>query len=563
MRIMLNDKQVLYLAWLGVSHVCHRWREIALNQPRFWSRIDFTNLTTAAATEILSRSKMAPLDLEATLSYVQWGGDRVDAFGKQLSSHASHVSRLNITANFVNLQTIFDHLFLSPAPALESLCFILFDDERITTPSNPSIPYGFFDGTTPRLSRLQLDHCNISWSSLLFKTLQVLELYQLSRPSLEEWLDAMEQMPQLETLIVSHATPRAPVLGPPVLRPTRIIIHPSLTKLHLAASASDCTLALSHLILPALVSIRVDATSEIASADDMRVLIPHFSRHAHGPQDSEPLQSIMISGKPSLTEVILWTTAGVDMEVVMDVINPISLINTALSARAILTASGTAQYETNVVRILDATLAALPLDSLNTLTAQTSSSRIPEWLWLAHTPRWSWLEHVRLVGTVTKSFTTMLTKDAPREGPLLPSLTKLTLLNTLHIDETSPILDMLIGRVEQGVPLESLDLHGCELEGSDRVVQLFGEVVVDIKVPDSDYRLPSWWPTLSNWSRHVGHLSFRMDMDFDEYDSGDEEEHVSSDDGLVLNHPLFTMLTHLEDDDDEEEEEEDEEFAWI
>ena len=566
MRIMLSDKQA-FLAWLCASHVCHRWREIALNQPRFWSRIDFTKLTLAGATEVLSRSKMAPLELEANLSYVQWGGDRVDAFGKQLSSHASHISRLNITANSANLKTIIDHLFSSPAPALESLSFILVDDKRIITPSKPAIPYGFFDGTTPRLSHLLLDHCGINWSSLLFKSLRVLELYQHARPSLEEWLDAMEQMSQLETLIVSHATPRALVLGTPILEPTRIITHPSLTKLHLTATASDCTFALSHLILPALVSFRVDATSELASADDVRALIPHFSRHAYGPQDAEPLQSIMINGKPSLTEVILWTTAGADMEAVMEVISPISLINAALSARAIFTVSGTAQYETNIVRMLDATLAALPLDSLNSLTAQTSSSRIPEWLWLAHTPRWSLLERVRLVGTVTKSFTSMLTKDAPPEGPLLPSLTKLTLFDIFRIGETSPILDMLIGRVEQGVPLGLLDLHGCELEDSDRDVQLLGEVVVDIKVPDVNSRVQSWWPTLSNWIRHLGHLSFHMDMDSDEYDSGDSSDD-SSDDGLVPNHPLFTMMNNLEDDDDgddddDEEEEEDEEFAWM
>jgi hypothetical protein len=65
-----------------------------------------------------------------------------------------------------------------------------------------------------------------------------------------------------------------------------------------------------------------------------------------------------------------------------------------------------------------------------------SGGRI-EWLWLLHTRRCSLLERVRLVGTVTKSFTTVLTKDAPPEGPLLPSLTKLSLFNTLHIVDTS------------------------------------------------------------------------------------------------------------------------------
>src|SRR5260221_4638295 len=62
------------LGWLSAAHVCHQWREIALNQPRFWSYIDFTALTLAGANEVLIRSKEAPLHLEADLTRpnVRW-----------------------------------------------------------------------------------------------------------------------------------------------------------------------------------------------------------------------------------------------------------------------------------------------------------------------------------------------------------------------------------------------------------------------------------------------------------------------------------------------------------
>jgi len=546
-RLLTGDKQD-NLAWLRVSHVCYRWREIALNQPRFWSRIDFTTLTSAGATEVLSRSKMAPLELEANLSCVHWEGDRVDAFGKQLSSHVSHISRLNITADFADLQTIIEQL-ASPAPAVEWLSLVVDETHpRMGIPSNAIIPHALFDGTVPRLSRLQLDHCDISWTSPLFKSLRILELQTLSlhaRPSVEEWLDAMEQMLQLETLVVNHATPRAPPVGMSISEPTRVITHPSLTQLNLAASAPDCTFALAHLVLPALIRIRVDVTSELAGADDVRALIPYFSRNAHGPQDAEPLQSILLSGEPSLTEVVLWTAAGADMEVQ----NPVSLIGATLSARAIFTASGHAWRFGTDVEILDTTLGLLPLGSLNTLTAQ-NSSRIPERLWLSHTPRWPLLERVRLVGTAAKSFTTMLAKDIPREGPLLPSLTKLSLFNTLHMDDTSHLLDMLTGRVEQGVPLEALDLRACEV--TDRAVQLFGEVVVDVQGPDVGFRSTGWWPTLSNWSRDMGLLLFHRD--FDEYGGGDDDEDGFSDDSLLLNPPWFHDSIAMLDEEDEEEE---------
>ncbi|KAI9453538.1 hypothetical protein BJY52DRAFT_834101 [Lactarius psammicola] len=49
------------LAWLHVAHVCHQWREIALNQPLFWSHVDFTTLTSTGAAEMLARAKTVPL----------------------------------------------------------------------------------------------------------------------------------------------------------------------------------------------------------------------------------------------------------------------------------------------------------------------------------------------------------------------------------------------------------------------------------------------------------------------------------------------------------------------
>ena len=548
-RLFTGDKQD-HLSWLRVSHVCHRWRETALDQPRFWSRIDFTTLTSAAVTEVLSRSKMAPLELEANLSCVHWGNDRLDAFREQLASHVSHTCRLSITADGHDLQSIVDRL-VSPAPALEWLSLVVEDETylRLGISAKVNIPLVLFDGTAPRLSRLQLDHCDVNWMLPLFKGLRVLELQTLStRPSLGEWLDAMEQMQQLEKLVVCYATPKAPSVGRPFSEPTRVVTHPSLTQLNLSASASDCTLALAHLVLPALNRVRVDVTSDVPGGDDVRALIPYFSRNAHGPRDSEPLQSILVSGEPSLTEVVMWTSAGADMEVQ----NPVSLISATLSARAIFTASGhTWRFGTDV-EIFDATLAALPLGSLNTLTVQ-NSSRFTERLWLAHAPRWPLLERVRLVGTVVKSFTTVLIKHTPSEGPLLPSLTKLSLLNTLRTDDTSQLLDMLTRRVEQGVPIEALDLRACE--ATEEAVRLFGEIVVDVQGPDVGFRSSGWWPTLSNWSRDMGLLLFHRDGDGNE--DGDEDDGALSDHSLMLNPPWFQGYVNSDDEDDE-----DEGFGW-
>jgi hypothetical protein len=550
-RLLTGDEQDS-LAWLRVSHVCHRWREIALNHPRFWSHIDFTTLTLAGVAEVLSRSKMAPLELEANLSCVQWEVSRFAAFREQLVSHMSHTCRLSITAKSSDPQRTVGQL-VGPAPTLEWLSLIVEDKDhrRVGIRSRTTIPPNFFDGSAPRLSRLQLDHCDIGWTSPLFRGLRILDIQTLSlgaRPKLGEWLDAMDEMVKLETLVAQFATPIAPIIVRSVQEPARVVTHPSLAQLHLAGSASDCAFALAHLVLPALITVRIDAIAELSGADDVRALIPHFARNAHGSQDDEPLQSMIISGGPYLAEIILWAEPDVDLEVR----NPVTLLSAMLTARAIFTVSGHSWQFGTDAEILEATLAALPLGSLGGLTAQNSAF-FPESLWLdQQAARWSSLERVRLVDAAARgSFTEVLSKDAPRDGPLFPSLTKLSLVNPLFSEEGDDLRDMLIGRVEQGVPLEVLDLRGSTVPID--MVQLYSEIVVDVQGPEFPVLVTARWPTLSNWSRDMA-LLFHGNAD--EYTDGEEDSDVFDDD--VMMNPWF----HGYIDDEDEEYDEDDFDAW-
>jgi hypothetical protein len=78
----------------------------------------------------------------------------------------------------------------------------------------------------------------------------------------------------------------------------------------------------------------------------------------------------------------------------------------------------------------------------------------------------------------------MLAEDIPLDldGPRLPMLTKLILLDiSLTAIRTFCLRDMLIERVEQGVPLEYLDLCACL--AADRTIQFLAEIVVDVQEP--------------------------------------------------------------------------------
>jgi len=374
-----------------------------------------------------------------------------------------------------------------------------------------SLMFCLFDGAAPRLSSLKLDQCEISWASPLLKSLRTLELKTIyRRPSLEVWLDAMVQITQLESLVADSATPKAPPLGTTVSEPTHVITRPSLTQFHLVASARDCAFALSHLELPLLKKVRLDAKSEDSEGDDVAV-IPSFSRNAYGFQDIEPLQSMIVSGEPSLIEVIAWTARDADI-VVED---PLDLWGMAHSARVIFTATGSDWMVGTDTEILDETLVALPLNSLKTLTAQ-NSFMLPERIWLSHAPRWPLLERLRLLDAAAVLFVKALLKDKPPEGPLLPVLTKVDLFGTKFKDVSS-LQPMLSVRMAQGVPLEAIDLCACTV--TDDAIRLLGEIVHDVQeVDDGDWR-EIGWPTLTEWSRDIARF-----LNGDSNDSDEDEE---------------------------------------
>jgi F-box-like len=188
------DKETGYLEWTCVVRVCHRWRETALNYPPLWSHINFTKLTPVAMVEILSRAKMAPLHLEANVT--RWNVVQFHAVGMQLKTHISHTRHLSISGP---LQSALRRL-ISSAPILESL--------SLSNRSHPSaslqviIPVNLLNCTTPSLTSLELESCDISWKSPLLKGLQTLKISKPSRdfrPKLEDWLDALNEIPQLKT----------------------------------------------------------------------------------------------------------------------------------------------------------------------------------------------------------------------------------------------------------------------------------------------------------------------------------------------------------------------------
>jgi len=371
--------------------------------------------------EILSRTKMAPLHLHLEAVSDKWNIERLEDFGKQLRSHISHTRHLKFSGD--QLSTVVERL-VSPAPALESLSL-----SQTYGFWYPIIPNNIFNGTTPSLTSLKLERYIISWKSPLLKGLQTLEILDLSdlveegRPELNDWLDALNEMPQLKELSLQFATPVAPLDDPLI---SRTVTLPSLTYFYIDAPANDCGLAFAHLVLPALTRLYVDVKSDDREGEDVLQVIPYVVRNARV-LDIERTQSILITGERRHPKLLTWTAPGADVKVCgLD-----TLDDRSRSACFLFAAKDNNRWNYGVdVTIFDALLTLLPMNSVSTLSTLIFT-RLRKEFWLRHASRWPLLEQARLVPPSIRGFWEMLAEDAPPDGPRLPSLTRLIFLGDL------------------------------------------------------------------------------------------------------------------------------------
>jgi hypothetical protein len=504
-----------HLTSLRVSHVCHRWREIALHQPVMWSHVDFTK---ACATEILVRAKSVPLSLEARIPCLHWDDVRFTTFRKELQTRTPHISHLGISAGLDHLQRILEVL-VEPAPTLEHLSLFSHGKCRVgITEGRLFVPDSLFNGSTPRLSHLKLCNCRINWKSQLLRGLRYLQIRSPpaeARPKLAAWLDALDEMPHLTTLALHMASPISHPF-PLNVNFKRTATLPYLTHLEILAYPADCALALAHLDLPALTILYITAKSGyLVNRVDIQMLLPYVVRHAHGPQDAQPLQSVLIRSDENYADILAWPVPDIDVEIQ----DPPTLLSRTLPARVTLSFLGRWRYTPTTC--IGMAIVALPLESVVTFVAQDFKKPLDEESWLLHLLKWPLLRRVRLAAPVEGAFKEMLVTNSRSDSLLLPSLRELAFVDKVLCDGGWE--HALTVRLEQGVPLDLLDLRmHTPFQWDPAVVEILSKLAVNVlgpeKTSEERERIRSIWKT-------VGSSLFIRDVDFGEGDS----DHSSAD----------------------------------
>ena len=253
----------------------------------------------------------------------------------------------------------------------------------------------------------------------------------------------------------SLASPIAPSFPFDIVRTVTL---PSLTRLELLASPKDCSLALAHLDLPALTCLCLSATFMHPNMADLQNLVPYVARHAHGPQDTLPLQSVLIRGDEHYIKIFAWSVPNISV-VVHDIFTSLT---TTPPTRVALSFAWPRPIDR--VETLEILMARLPLDNLVMFADLTNSVEAEtQHFWHHLSPMWSLLQCVRLTPVSGHGFIVMLLEDNGKcEKPLLPSLKQIVMVNySLYSLSLLPLYDALRKRVEQGVPVKMLDLRMC------------------------------------------------------------------------------------------------------
>lgn len=162
-----------------LTHVCQHWKEVVLNCPMLWTRIEFPSSRCSA--EMLARSRGAPLKFAAAMDGL-WPQRYRATSSKDVQvalQHVSHIQELDLTHKSQDLTNLL-RTMTSPAPVLESLSL------RVSKPGPAleGLTESTFAGVAPKLRSLLLARCNFAnWDVPILKNIVNFSFYDVTRRS--------------------------------------------------------------------------------------------------------------------------------------------------------------------------------------------------------------------------------------------------------------------------------------------------------------------------------------------------------------------------------------------
>ncbi|KAI0046289.1 hypothetical protein FA95DRAFT_1402506 [Auriscalpium vulgare] len=301
--IDIPQRRARSLGWLRVTHICQRWRRVALEDPSLWAGniLCPCPLGDRWADAFFSRSQAVPL----TITKPPGSFSMTIATPREIQLFRNNIARMRV----LHLSTYDNNIpiLCQSAPLLDTLDLTLHYSPGIPHSRPPTLPDDLLGGATgaPALRHLRLDTAGpLPWTSPLFARLVSLNVVRRTNPptstaTLAAILAALDRMPALERLVLQTEPRRA---GAAPIRPVAL---PQLRSLALNTSVASGRHFLAHVVLPANARVQCNLECRGTADEDLAAL---FRAAAECRGTSAAPISLRVS-----TDMIIWRSgpAGV------------------------------------------------------------------------------------------------------------------------------------------------------------------------------------------------------------------------------------------------------------
>lgn len=287
--------------WIGITHVCHRWRQIALGIPKLWTRVVSSPDNNKWTQEMLIRSK------NKFLTTIILG--RVDSETRPIElkkEQLDQIRTLSRTLSMRNLTCEDLHKFWPPKWAAQNLDHLVIqcDDEH---PSFSTSPFTLSDSNlvATSLRRLEIRKCRFDWKSGFLNHLTHLGLGRLPADmqlGFWDFIKALSRMPLLQELRLDYGHVRdASNSGSPP-SPEGIIVTPPWQFLDITDKLLNIALFLNHIALQPLARLHLTTSDNLLAREItfyfiLRRVQNHFNQTA-GPSESNQIRSFKFCELP-------------------------------------------------------------------------------------------------------------------------------------------------------------------------------------------------------------------------------------------------------------------------
>ncbi|KAI0063856.1 hypothetical protein BV25DRAFT_1823928 [Artomyces pyxidatus] len=304
------------LGWITATHVCTRWRQVALDIPTLWNQVT-PELGFAWFKRMLTRSRKTPISI--TLRSEVLGSKEKD-YLEMLADHLFRTRSLTVSGHF---DTISSSFFPHPVPQLQTLKL----HSNWSMPENLPPIYQFFN-LPSSLREISFSNFSFSWNDIpachnltrLTVTTVAYDIAPRTSSAFEcdIFLDFLRSSPNLESLILKNT-----FIGLDGHRPSSRIRLPHLSELVLRERWANLVWLLERIEVPKWTKLHLHASTASPALDDsvpvLRALAPVLGSGVEHPPSfhalsmeydyrglcfaADPLPADDVTGRPSFTHL--------------------------------------------------------------------------------------------------------------------------------------------------------------------------------------------------------------------------------------------------------------------